>query len=254
MPDTLIDFLFPSALPPWQVLSLMGLSFFTSFMSASVGIGGGTALLGIMAATIPVNVLIAVHALVQVGSNAGRAWVQRAHIHWPIALQYAAGGIVGAIAGGLFFVALPERVLLLILGIFILWMVWGPKIRIPHIERWGIPLLGVIGVFLSSVIGTTAAMINAVLRRKGLPRRELIGTQAACVLSQHILKTIVFVSLGIALQEWIGMIIVMIITGFVGTWLGSKLLNVVPEHVFDIILKVVLTAAGLHLLWQGISS
>ena len=252
--DQLIEFLFPTAIPLWQALGLIALSFFTSFMSASVGIGGGQAMLGVMASVIPVNVLIAVHALVQVGSNAGRAWVQRQHVKWRIVAQYAAGGIIGAIAGGLFFVSLPGHYILIILGAFILWMTWGPKVKIPHIEKWGMPLLGVIGVFLSTVLGSTAAMVNSVLRKFNLNRHELIGTQAACVLSQHILKILVFITLGIALQEWLGMIALMIITGFIGTWLGSRALNAIPEHWFDIILKVVLTLAGLNLIYEALSA
>lgn len=254
MLDPLIDFLFPTAIPVWQALGLIVLSFFSSFMSASVGIGGGTTLLGVLAATIPVNVLIAVHALVQTGSNAGRAYAQRAHIHWRIVRLYALGGVFGAIAGAIFFTSLPDHIITLILGIFILWMVWGPKLPIPNVEHWGLPLLGAIGVFLSSVLGSTAAMMNAVLRRMGLPRRELIGTQAACVLTQHILKIIVFTALGVALKEWLGMIALMIVTGFAGTYFGSKMLDRISERVFDIILKTILTASGLHLLWQAAQS
>lgn len=253
MLDSLIDILFPTAIAPWQVVGLIALSFFTSFMSASVGLGGGAAMLGVLAATVPVNVLIAVHALVQVGSNFGRAYAQRVHIHWRIVRSYALGGVFGALGGALFFVSLPEPVIFLILGLFILWTVWGPKLPIPHVEHWGLPLLGAIGVFLSSVLGSTAAMMNAVLRRMGLPRKELIGTQAACVLSQHILKIIMFVALGIALKEWLGMILLMIVTGFIGTFFGSRLLDRIPERWFDIIMKAILTAVGIQLLWQAYS-
>ncbi len=253
MLDPVIEILFPTAIPLWQALGLIGLSFFSSFMSASVGIGGGTALLGVMASTLPVNTVIAVHALVQTGSNAGRAYAQRAHIHWRIVRLYALGGVIGAVLGGLFFASLPEHLILLLLGAFVLWMVWGPKLPIPNVDKYGLPLLGAIGVFLSSVLGSTAAMMNAVLRRMGLPRKELIGTQAACVLTQHILKIIVFVSLGVALREWIGMVVLMILIGFAGTYFGTKMLDRISEEWFDIILKVILTAAGLNLLWQAYS-
>jgi len=250
--DQIQQFLFPHAIPLWQALGLVALSFFTSFMSASVGIGGGTALLGVLASVVPVNTLIAVHAFIQMGSNTGRTIAQRAHVQWKIVRQYAAGGIVGALAGGLFFVSLPESTLLIIIGVFILWMVWGPKITIPHIEKFGFPLLGMTTAFLSTMLGTAAALTNATLRRVGLKRQELIGTQAACVLTQHFLKVIVFVWLGVAIQEWLGLIILMILVGFVGTWAGTRLLNAIPEHLFDVVLKVVLTLVAANLIRQGI--
>jgi uncharacterized membrane protein YfcA len=246
--DQIIQSLFPTAIPLWQALGLVGLSFFTSFMSASVGIGGGQALLGVMASIVPVNVLISVHALVQVGSNASRSYFQRAHIQWNLVRKFALGAIVGAALGAFFFVSLPEKFILAFLGTFILWMTWGPQISVPGVKNWGIPMLGAVASFLSSIIGSGAGMINSVLRHYNLKRQELIGTQAACVLTQHLLKIIMFVALGVALKEWIGIIILMIATGFIGTYAGTKFLDAIPELWFDRILKVVLTLVGIHLL------
>jgi uncharacterized membrane protein YfcA len=248
MLDDLITTLFPTAIPLWQAFILVGVSFLTSFMSASVGIGGGQAMLGILASTIPVNVLISVHALVQVGSNASRSFFQRAHIQWKLVRQFAIGAVLGAIIGATFFFTLPENLILIILGIFILWMTWGPKITMKGTDKWGMPLLGAVSSFISTIIGSGAGLINSVLRRYNLKRQELIGTQAACVLTQHILKIIVFVSLGVALREWIGMILLMIATGFIGSYAGTKFLDLIPEIWFDRILKIVLTIVGLNLL------
>jgi len=250
----IFQFLFPEAIPLWQALGLIILSFFTSFMSASIGIGGGKAMLGVMAGVIPVNVLIAVHAFVQVGSNAGRAWVQRANIRWPVVRRYIMGAIVGVGLGALFFVSLPEHILFLILGLYILWTVWVPERKDTRFDvtKIGIPVIGFVTAFMSTMLGTTAALVNATLRKLGLNRYEMIGTQAACVLVQHILKVIVFVALGVAIADWLGMIILMILVGFVGTWAGTKLLNVMSETWFDRILKAVLSLVALDLLLQGI--
>ena len=64
-------------------LLLIAVSFMTSAFTAAFGIGGGVAMLGALAGTVPPSVIIAVHGLVQVGSNVGRTYVQRAHALWP---------------------------------------------------------------------------------------------------------------------------------------------------------------------------
>ena len=58
----------------------------TSFFTASFGAGGGVMLLGVMAQVLPPQLIIPLHGVAQLGSNAGRAamsWRQK----------YFAGGI-----------------------------------------------------------------------------------------------------------------------------------------------------------------
>ena len=55
-------------------------SFFTSALTATFGLGGGVAMLALMGLFVPVSSLIPVHGAVQLGSNSGRAWHQRANV------------------------------------------------------------------------------------------------------------------------------------------------------------------------------
>lgn len=246
--EAFIEFFFPVSIPLWQALGLVVFSFFTSLLAASVGIGGGVAMMGVMASVIPVNVLIAVHGLVQLGSNSGRAVLQRAHIDWPTVRKFAAGGILGAALGGLFFMNLPDRVLMLVLGIFILWIVWGPKMKVPYAGHWGMPAAGAFAVFCAMFVGAMGPFLNAVLQRRGFARQKLIGTQAACLVMQHALKVMVFIFIGVALREWLGMIVLMIATGFAGTYVGTYVLDKIPERLFQALLRIVLTIVALDLL------
>ena len=71
-------------------------SFFTSMMTATLGIGGGVLLLAVMAGTMPVSALIPVHGLVQLGSNGNRALMTAKHIDWNMLKYFSLGAIVGA--------------------------------------------------------------------------------------------------------------------------------------------------------------
>ncbi len=79
--------------------------------------------------------VVAVHGVVQFGSNIGRTILQRAHVLWRPAAIFTVGSVVGAALGAVLFVALPERLLLALLGGFILVMTWLPKPRIPGSNR-----------------------------------------------------------------------------------------------------------------------
>ena len=66
-------------------------SFFTSALTAAFGVGGGIAMLALMGLFIPVAAVIPVHGAVQLGSNSGRAWHQRANVRMEVAGPFIAG-------------------------------------------------------------------------------------------------------------------------------------------------------------------
>jgi len=94
-----LSHLLPAGLGAGTAALLVAASFFTSALTAGLGIGGGVALLSVMGYVLPVAALIPVHGVVQLGSNAGRALVQRAHIGWAVILPFLAGSAAGAAAG-----------------------------------------------------------------------------------------------------------------------------------------------------------
>ena len=87
----------PDGLGQFDLWVLVSMSAFTSMMTAAVGIGGGVLLLAIMAQILPVQALIPVHGLVQLGSNGNRAYMTRQHIDWKMSRLFSLGAIVGAV-------------------------------------------------------------------------------------------------------------------------------------------------------------
>lgn len=243
-----MDFLLPSGLSPALALILIIFSFFTSAFTAAFGIGGGVAMLGALGATVQPAVVIAVHGVVQFGSNIGRAMVQRAHAVWPLVGRFAVGSIIGVGLGAYVFTALPERALLGLLGGFILLMAWVPKPRIPGMSSAGMVIGGAISTFLTMFIGATGPFIQSVLLPLGLDKRQLIATHAVCMTLQHGLKIAAFGAMGFAFSDWLPLVAAMIAAGLAGTILGTRLLDRMSERAFAIGLKAVLTVVGLDLL------
>jgi uncharacterized membrane protein YfcA len=229
-------------------LLLIGVSFFTSALTAAFGIGGGVAMLGALAGSVSPNVVIAVHGVVQLGSNLGRAILQRQHAHWPAIVRFLLGAIVGVALGAWLFVSLPERILLGVLGVFILMMVWVPKPRIPGLSSAGMVVGGAFSSVLTMFVGATGPFIQAILLPLKLDRKGLIATHAVMMAAQHLLKVVAFSFIGVALMPWLPLMAAMIASGFLGTVLGTRLLEKMPERLFQMILKILLTLIALDLL------
>lgn len=238
----------PAGIDALTATLLIAISFFTSALTAAFGIGGGVAMLGALAGTVPPSIIIAVHGVVQLGSNLGRAVIQKEHANWPLFWRFMIGAVVGVALGAWLFTSLPEKVLLGVLGVFILIMVWVPKPKIPGLEKSGMILGGGISSVLTMFVGATGNFILAMLIPLGLDRKSQIATHAVMMTAQHALKVAAFGFVGIALVSWLPLIAAMIASGFIGTVMGTKLLEKMPEKLFQIVLKVLLTLIALDLL------
>jgi uncharacterized protein len=246
--STLIELALPANVNLSIALLLILISFFTSALTAAFGIGGGVAMLGALAGTVPTPMVVAVHGVVQFGSNIGRAILQRAHVLWRPAAIFTVGSIAGALAGAALFVALPERLLLALLGGFILLMTWVPKPRIPGLESVGMLIGGFIATFVTMFVGATGPFVQALFLPLGLEKRALVASHAMCMCIQHGLKVLAFGWLGFNFADWLPLMALMIASGFLGTWLGTRLLERMPEELFKTVLKWLLTLLALDLL------
>jgi len=250
----LLGFILPDQLATSTSILLVLTSFFTSALTAAVGLGGGIALIAVMASLMPASALVPVHGVVQLGSNAGRALVLLRHVDWLIALWFAVGAVFGAAIGGSIAVELPSAVLKAGIALFVLWVVWGRAPRFGAARKRAMAVAGFASTFLSMFFGAAGPIGAAVLSTLGLPRHGFVANQAITALMMHVFKIVAFGLLGFAFAPWAGLIVLMIASGFLGTLAGSRLLGRMEEKTFRTGFRWVMTALALNLLWQAARS
>lgn len=239
--------LLPAGLSLPLALLLVGLSFFTSLITATFSLGGGLLMVAVLALIFPPAVVVPVHGAVQLGSNAGRALVQWRHIQWHLILWISLGAIVGVIVGGQFAFLLPENLFTLIIGVFVLVTAWLPQPAIVGENRLVQFIGGAVISALSMVVGPTGPLLATFI--KGLAdRRQLVATHALLMTVQNLLKVVTFSALGFAFATYLPLVAAMVIAGFFGTALGSHILLKIPESMFRTGFKIVLTIVALDLI------
>jgi len=249
-----IDFVhIPDAMAQTVFWGLVFISFFTSLMTAAFGIGGGAVLLAVMAQFMPVQTLIPVHGVVHTGSNFGRALVMWRDVRWDLLRWFLAGCLLGAVVGGNLVVSLPKNVLRGVLGIFILYSVWGPSLKLAKSGKHLLAGGGVLSTILTMFVGATGPFVVAFLRAFKLPSLELVATSAVCMVTQHLLKVLVFGLLGFVFAPYIHLIVFMIASGFLGTLVGRTLLLKIDERKFQLVLNSILTLLALRLIFTAFS-
>jgi uncharacterized membrane protein YfcA len=243
----------PEGLGLAPALFLIVASFFTSALTAAFGLGGGVAMLALMGLFLPVAALIPVHGAVQLGSNTGRAWHQRAAIRFDVALPFVAGSLLGAAAGALLVVQLPDPVLKLVLGLFIVAVTWTAIPGMDKLSRAGLAIGSAVLALLTMFVGATGPLLSAFFAQVFAgDRKALVATHAAGMTLQHALKVLVFALAGFAFWQWLPLIAVMIASGFLGTLHGTRLLAALPEETFRKWFRIGLTLLALEMVAEGI--
>lgn len=243
--------LLPAGLDLTTALALIALSFVTSLITATFSLGGGSLMVAVLALVFPPTVVVPLHGAIQLGSNAGRALVQRGHIQWSFVLWISLGGLVGTIVGGQFASRLPETALQIAIASFVLLTTWLPQPKIVGKSRIAQMVGGAVIAAVSMVVGATGPLVAVFI--KGLAdRRQLVATHAMLMTIQNSFKVVMFVALGFAFAAYLPLIVAMVLSGFAGTTIGSRLLVKVPEAAFRWGFKIVLTLVTLDLLREAL--
>lgn len=227
---------------------IVGATMLTSLIGGMFGIGGGTILLALLAILLPPVALIPIHAVVQFGATSSRTVLLLRHIERPTLLPFALGTALGSALSGVLFIQFPPWLIQYTVAAFVLWSIRG---AVPAFNRKHIVLAGIVSGFLTMLFGATGTFVSAFIKGMRLPSLRHVGTHAAMMAMQHGLKILVFGTLGFAFGPYLPLLALMLISSFVGTLLGRKVLMRIAESWFKPVLNSILLLLALRLIWQA---
>ena len=227
----------------------------TSFLSGIFGMAGGLILLGVLLLFMDVVPAMVLFGTIQMGANAWRALLWRAHTQWPIVWRY----IIGATAA--FFVMrtvafIPDKALLYIgLGILPFLAEALPEKYYPDIKRPGGPFFcGVIIMVLQLLAGAAGHILDMFFQKSGLDRRGIVATKAVCQVIAHLFRIAYFGSLATAFDAqvpWWAFAGALLLA-FAGTTMASYVLERMSEADFRAWSRRIVFAVGGSFLVRGL--
>jgi uncharacterized membrane protein YfcA len=247
-----MDFLFTPEIGPLLFAGLSVASFVSGFIGVFTGAAGGVLLLALMAMVVPPTVVIPVHTVVMLGTGAARTMIMWRHVMRGTLLPFVIGSVLGAMLGAKVFVALPLDWLQAILGGFILLVTWMPKLGRLGAERGRFAFLGFGATFLGVFVSATGTLLAPFVASASPNRYNHAATLGALMLISHIAKVAAFGFIGFAIGSFVPLMVAMVLAGAAGNWLGEVALDYTTEGRFRLILKLVLTALGLRLIWMAV--
>jgi uncharacterized protein len=239
-------------LTPLSTMLLIILAGVTSFISAAFGAGGGLMLLVVMASVMPMTLVVPVHGLVQLGSNANRLLLSIQHIDKNMFVYFSLGGVGGAVLSSLVIDDIQLDSLKPLVALFVIYLLWGKTPRLKSDSTPGRLIAGGITAFISMFVGASGPLVASYLHINEYDKLKFTATFSSIMMLQHIFKAVVYFLVGFSFWQWLPLVIAMILSGAIGTWLGIRLLKRMSTVRFKRIFKIILTLLALQLAWQGI--
>ena len=146
-------------LSSWVFITLCLVSFSTSLISAAFGLGGGVMLVTIMASLLNPVAVIPIHAVIQMNSNLFRAIMMWPHIKFIWMPPFFIGTIVGVSVGGQIVFAIPKYLLQSIIGLFILYSLWGHTTKAIKSSWISFIEIGAVSSFVTMFVGRTGSVV-----------------------------------------------------------------------------------------------
>lgn len=238
---------------------LAAVSVGTSAVSGVMGLAGGMLLLSALLQSLDPVVAIPVHGVVQLVSNASRAWFQRAHVRWDAVWRFAWPLLPAGALGLALLRSVPPDVGRLLIGAFVLVATWAPGwLRFGSAAggdprralAWGGALVG----FASTSVGATGPLLAPFVLALELGTQATVGTLAACQIFQHLSKIALFGATGFDFAAFALPLLGLCAGSILGSAIGTRLLDRIPERAFRTSVRLLLSVLALELVYEGVAA
>lgn len=237
-----------------ELLLLGGGAFVAAALAAVTGFGGAAVLLSILVWSFGVRDAIPILTVAQLIGNGSRVWFNRGELAFPVVGWFALGSVPFALAGGMVFAHAPLRALKRLLGLFLLLIVAYrhlPKASAVRPSLRGFALIGALFGFLSALLGSVGPLMAPFFLAYGLVKGRYIGTEALATVIMHGTKLAAYGGAAILTVHNTGIGLALGPVMILGSYVGKKILDRIPERAFVLAIEATLLIAGLEFLIRG---
>lgn len=192
--------------------------------------------------------VLGITALFHLSSNVSKIVLFRDGIDKKLLINIGIPSIIFVVLGGLLSERMASSILEMLLGFFLIalsiYFLINNNVQIST-GKSQMYLGGAISGFASGLIGTGGAVRGITMSAFNLEKNVYVATSAAIDLSIDLSRTVVYVYNGYLNQSNIVYVPVLLLIGFIGTYLGKKILNKLPQDKFKMSSLILILIIGL---------
>ncbi len=231
---------------------MIPINFFTSTMTAITGLGGGMILVGLMPMFLPAVAIIPVHGATQLASNISRAWFGRQYIDKTYLRSYIIGTILGAVVFGVAVYFVHLDLIPLFIGLYILLTQWSSKFNelLKGFENFYV--IGFLQTGVGLFVGAPGPMHMPLLMKKYGDNHVVVSTASLMVSFVHLIKVIMYVLMGFVFFDYWQVVLMMIVSAIIGSWVGTCLRHRLPMAWLKRALPWILTIIAVKIIIDNV--
>lgn len=236
-------------------------AFLTSGLTLFSGFGLGTLLMPVFAIFFPVDIAVAMTAVVHFANNIFKLILVGRHADKSVVLRFGLPAILAAIIGAWALLSLsnmeplfnyssfskeldvmPMKLIISVLMIIFALIEILPSFENIAFEKKYLPLGGVMSGFFGGLSGHQGALRSAFLLKSGLSKESFIGTGVviACLVDVTRLSVYSAYFATVSIQDNINLLISATAAAFLGTFLGNRLIKKITFRTIQIIVSILL--------------
>nr|WP_251060841.1 TSUP family transporter [Streptomyces sp. ISL-100] len=131
------------------------------------------------------------------------------------------------------------------------WSPGGAGSRTLRLDDPAFAAVGAASGFGSALVGSVGPMVAPFFLARGLLRGAYIGTEAASAVVMHLTKLIVFGAAAVLTASSASIGLALAPASTAGAWVGKKIVDRLPAHVFVVVVEIGLIVSGLLLAITG---
>lgn len=252
-----------------QTLIVSLAALMASALTLFSGFGLGTLLMPIVAVFVPIDVAIAVTALVHLANNLFKLLLLGRHASRPIVISFGIPAVVSAFAGALVlgwlsdlppileYIAIGKQFevspIKLTVGVLILCFVvleLSPRFATLALDKKYLPYGGVISGFFGGLSGHQGAFRSMFLLRSGLGKEAFVGTGVVLAVMVDLSRTVIYgweLSAHPQRIDW-SLVVAASLSAFAGAYFGARMLQKLTIKAIQIAVSVLLVVVAVGLV------
>jgi len=230
------------------MLPFLIFGFLAEILASSVGFGASTILLPLALLYFDFKTALTLVAFFHLFGTLSRSYFFRAGINKKVILQFGSTSIFFGLLGAYFANSLTQNTLRGFLGVFLtgygIFSLWKGGFRL----KSTLPNLlfgGSLSGFLAGLIGTGGALRATFLSALKSNKKEYLATTAVVALAVDLTRIPVYLSSGFLSASYLWWLAPLFLAAAGATFLGKRLALFLPTKIFEKLILLAITIAGL---------
>lgn len=235
------------------LLLIAGISLLAEILGTIGGFGSSVFFVPAANFFFDFHLVLGVTAIFHLSSNISKIALFKKGIDWKLVFLIGIPAVIFVLIGALFSSMLEGKIFQLLLSIFLialsLFFLIFKKAELKKNKVTSISG-GIASGFLAGVLGSGGPIRGLTLAAYNLPKEVFIATSAFIDLGVDFGRSVVYISQGyVGFENW-PVILVLIVVGFVGTFLGKIILDKIPQEKFKQIVLTLILIIGILSLFN----